>query len=121
MESTIKVKGKRRKANAVPSPSLSVISQSAISPEDILNDPSASSFPTSDSNLTIATQYPVQDPIEALPSKDTNQTQSMKVNSCAICSENKIFDNPSVDITNRSQNSKRNLLASIAANNGVCS
>ena len=45
----------------------------------------------------------------------------MKVNSCKIYSENKIFDNPSVDITNRSHHSERNLPANIPGNNGVYS
>ena len=45
----------------------------------------------------------------------------MKVNSCAIYSGSKLFDNPSVDITKRSQNSNRNLLANIPGNNGVYS
>ena len=44
----------------------------------------------------------------------------MEVNSCAIYSESKIFDNLSVDITNRSQNSKR-MSANIPGNNGVYS
>ena len=121
LESTLKAKGKRRKGNAVPSPSLSAISQSVISPEDILDDRPASSFPTSDSNLIFTAQHRVQDPIGVLPSEDTNQTQSGKVNSCAIDSGSKIFDNPSVDITKRSQNSKRNLSANIAGSNGVFS
>ena len=105
----------------MPSPSLSAIPQSVISPEDILEDPPASSFPTSDSNLMFTTKYPVQDRIGAFPSEDTNQTQSVKVNSCAIYSESKIFDNPLVDITNRSENNKRNLSANIPGNNGVYS
>ena len=121
LESTLKAKGKRRKGNAVPSPSLSAISQSVISPEDILDDPPASSFPTSDSNLIFTTQYLVQDPIGASPSEDTNQTQSVKVNSCAIYSGSKIFDNLSVDITKRSQNSKKNLSANTPGSNGVYS
>ena len=121
LESTLKTKGKKRKGKAVPSPSLSAISQSAISPEDILDDPPASSFPTSDSNLNFTTQYPIQYTTGALSSEDTNQTQNMKVNPCKIYSENKICDNPSVDITNRSQHFERDLLANIPGNNGVYS
>lgn len=121
LESTLKATGKRRKGNALPSPSLSAISQSVISPEEILDDPPASSFPTSDPNLIFTTQYRAQDLTQALPNEDANQTQSMKVNSCEIHSENEIFDNCSVDITNRLQNSKRNLLANIPSNNGVYS
>ena len=121
LESTLKAKEKRQKGNAVPSPSLSTISQSVISPEDILDDPPASSFPKSDPNLIFMTPYPVQDPIAALPSEDTNQTQIVNVNSCAIYSGSKIFDNPSVDITKGSQNSERNLSANIPGNNGVYS
>lgn len=121
LKSTLKAKGKRRKGNALPSLSLSAISQSLISPEDILDDPPASLFRTWDSNLIFTTQYPAQDLTRALLNEDTNQVESMKVNPCAIHSENEIFDNSSVDITNRFQNSKRNLLANIPGINGVCS
>lgn len=44
----------------------------------------------------------------------------MELKSCAIYSESKIFDNLSVDISNRSQNSKR-MSANIPGNNGVYS
>ena len=81
LESTLKTNGKKRKGNAASSPSLSAISQSVISPKDILDDPPASSFPTSDSNLIFTTQHPAQDPTGTLPSEDTNQTQNVKVNS----------------------------------------
>ena len=43
----------------------------------------------------------------------------MKVNSRKIQSENKIFDNPYVDVTNKSQHSERNLLTNFPGNNGV--
>ena len=44
----------------------------------------------------------------------------MELKSCAIYSESKIFDNLSVDISIRSQNSKR-MSANIPGNNGVYS